>query len=167
MPREPALAPEPVRAPQRPAGITMACTMAVMASLQFICVLGFAWLVAYVGREQFNPADPGEGPIYHLLNRFQLRLMEGLAWPLFVIPGLTLIVSFLVLIRRGWGRAIFTLLGIASLSWSAWWLRFDLRWWIAPAVYIAFCCVIVWTPSASRWYAWPDQQHSGPESELR
>jgi len=72
----------PVR---RPVFVGMAATMAVTASLQWICALAFLWLVATAGARQLGTSGV-DGAIFHLLNRFDDRLLDGLAWPLFGFP---------------------------------------------------------------------------------
>ena len=131
----------------------MAATMAVTASLQWVCTLSFAWLVATVGVGDLGTSGV-DGGIYHILNRFNDRLLDGLAWPLYLFPAVSFVLGFVLLARRQWARWAFTLCGALALGWSAWWLRSDLLWWLAPAVYIAVSLLIVWTAAANRWYGW-------------
>jgi hypothetical protein len=139
--------------PQRPGVIAMAATMAVTASLQWICALSFAWLVARAGVGGLDTSGV-DGGIYHILNRFNDRLLDGLAWPLYLFPAVSFVLGFVLLARRQWARWAFTLCGALALGWSAWWLRSNLVWWLAPAVYIAVSVLIVWTAAANRWYGW-------------
>lgn len=137
---------------QRPAVIAMAATMAVTASLQWICCLTFAWLMAAVGAQSLG-TDGLDGGVYHALQRFSYGLIDGLAWPLYLFPTASFITGFIVLVRRSWARIVHTLVGVAALGWSAWWLYpVSLLWWIAPAVYIGIACLIVWLPGVGRWY---------------
>lgn len=136
---------------QRPAVIAMAATMTVTASLQWLCALSFAWLVATAGAAGLSTTDI-EGGIYHLLRRFHLGLIEGLAIPLYGFPTLAFFLGFVVLAPRPWARMALTLTGVATLAWSAWWLRHDFVWWLPSAAYIGFVCLILWTPGASQWY---------------
>ncbi len=141
--------PRPV---QRPAVIGMAATLAVTASLQWICCLSFAWLMAAVGAEGLG-TDGLDGAIYHTLQRFHYGMIDGLAWPLYLFPTASFVTGFIVLVRRPWARIVHTAVGVAALGWSAWWLyEASLLWWIAPAVYIAVACLILWLPSVGRWY---------------
>ena len=136
---------------QRPAVVGMAATMAVTASLQWICALSFAWLVATAGAANLS-LQGGEGGLFHLLHRFHISMADGLAWPLFGLPLLSFFAGFLVLAPRPWARWTLTGTGLLALGWSAWWLQDDLIWWLAPALYIMVSCLLLWTPGASRWY---------------
>ncbi|MFT4164825.1 MAG: hypothetical protein QM650_06245 [Microlunatus sp.] len=136
---------------QRPAVIAMAATMTVTASLQWICALSFFWLVATAGAAGLSTTDV-EGGIYHLLHRFHLGMIEGLALPLYGFPTLAFFLGFVVLAPRTWARLALTLTGVAALAWSAWWLRNDFVWWLPGAAYIGFVCLILWTPGATEWY---------------
>jgi hypothetical protein len=139
----------PVR--QRPAVIAMAATMTVTASLQWLCVLSLAWLVATAGASGLSTTDV-EGALYHMLRRFHLRMIEGLALPLYGFASASFFLGFVVLAPRTWARLALTLTGVAALAWSAWWLRNDILWWLPIATYIGIVCLILWTPGASSWY---------------
>lgn len=152
--------PHPMVPPQRPAVIGLAATLAISASLQWICVLSFSWLVATAGARQLGTSGV-EGGLYHLLNRFNYRMLDGLAWPLYLFPLASFVLGFLLLARRSWARLAFTLVGGAALAWSALWLRHDLVWWLAPAGYVAVAVLVLWTRPASRWYAWRPSDPAG------
>ena len=136
---------------QRPVVVGMAATMTVTASLQWLCALSLAWLVATAGAAGLSTTDV-EGAFYHILRRFHLRMIEGLALPLFGFPTLAFFLGFVVLAPRSWARLALTLTGVAALAWSAWWLRNDILWWLPIATYIAVVCLILWTPGATQWY---------------
>lgn len=136
---------------QRPAVIAMAATMTVTASLQWLCALSLAWLVATAGAAGLSTTD-AEGAFYHILRRFHLRMIEGLALPLYGFPTLAFFLGFVVLAPRVWARLALTLTGVAALAWSAWWLRNDILWWLPIATYIGIVCLILWTPGATQWY---------------
>ena len=136
---------------QRPAVIAMAATMTVTASLQWLCALSLAWLVATAGAAGLSTTD-AEGAFYHILRRFHLRMIEGLALPLYGFPTLAFFLGFVVLAPRVWARLALTLTGVATLAWSAWWLRGDILWWLPIATYIGIVCLILWTPGATQWY---------------
>lgn len=129
----------------------MAATMTVTASLQWICGLSFAWLVATAGAAGLSTSD-GEGAIFHTLHRFHLRMIGGLALPLYGFPTLALVLGFVILAPRPWTRLALTLTGVATLAWSGWWLRHDILWWLPVATYIGVVCLILWTPGATQWY---------------
>ncbi len=138
---------------QRPAGVGTASTLAITASLLFVCGLGLLWLVAYSITSSFDAAQDDQAVIFHIAERFQLRLTQGLAIPLFGFPVLGTVAGFLVLVQRSWARWVFTAVGVLSLAWSAWWLRSSLPWWVPALVYVGTAVGIVWTAAASRWYA--------------
>jgi hypothetical protein len=131
--------------------IAIAATMTVTASLQWICLLSFAWLVATAGAASLSTTDV-EGALYHMLRRFHLRMIEGLALPLYGFPTVAFFLGFLILAPRTWTRLALTITGVGCLAWSAWWLRHDIVWWLPSAAYIAVVCLILWTPGASQWY---------------
>lgn len=155
------------RPPQRPAVIGLAATLGATASLQWICALSFVWLVATTGANQLGTSGV-DGGLFHILNRFNYRMLDGLAWPLYLFPLASLVLSFLLLARRPWARLAYTITGAAALVWSAWWLRNDFVWWLVPAGYIAVAVVVLWTADASRWYRWgraSDQARSDPAGQ--
>ena len=144
----------PLRPPpeQRPGVVGVACSLAVTASLLWICALSLAWVTATAGADRL--ADDGEtGPIFHILNRFDDRMVSGLAWPLYLFPAAAFVTGLLLLSQHRWARIVHTALGLAVLAWSAWWLQDNLLWWVSSALYIAVASLLVWTPGASRWYA--------------
>lgn len=143
----------PALPPQRPAVIGLAATLAITASLQWVCALSFCWLLATAGTQQLGTSGV-DGGVYHILNRFNDRLLDGLAWPLYLFPAASFVLGFLLLARRSWARLTFTLVGAGALAWSAWWLRNDLVWWLAPAGYIAIAVLVLWSAPANRWYGW-------------
>lgn len=149
-PFAPQLQPGPVR-PQRPAVIAMAATMTVTASLQWICALSLGWLVATAGASGLSTTDT-EGSLYHILRRFHLRMVEGLAFPLYGFATVAFFLGFVILAPRVWARLALTVTGVAALAWSGWWLRNDILWWLPIATYIGIVCLIVWTPGATQWY---------------
>jgi hypothetical protein len=150
--------PRPTSPPQRPAVVGLAATLAATASLQWVCVLSFCWLVATAGAAQLGTTGV-DGGLYHLLNRFNYRMLDGLAWPLYLFPVASFVLSFLLLARRSWARIAFSVTGAAALVWSAWWLWGDLEWWLIPASYIALTVLVLWTPEATRWYRWKQPSH--------
>jgi hypothetical protein len=129
----------------------MAATMTVTASLQWLCALSLAWLVATAGASGLSSAN-AEAPLFHILRRFHLRMIEGLALPLYAFPTLAFFLGFVILAPRLWARLALTLTGVAALAWSAWWLRGDILWWLPIATYIAVVCLVLWTPGATQWY---------------
>lgn len=140
--------------PQRPAGVGLAVTLAATASLQWVCVLSFCWLVATAGVAQLGTSGM-DGGLYHALSRFSYRMLDGLAWPLYLFPLTSFVLSFLLLVRRPWTRLAFSATGAAALLWSAWWLRDALVWWFVPAVYIAVSVLVLWTREGNRWFGRP------------
>lgn len=149
-----AIAPTPAAGPpQRPATITLACTLAVLASLQWICGLSLLWVTAAVGTDTFDEAGDN-GAVFHILSRFEYRMVDGLAVPLYLFPLASLVTGFLILNRRSWARLAHTLVGAAALGWAAWWLRDDLLWWFSGAWYVVVACLVLWTPAATAWYRW-------------
>jgi hypothetical protein len=152
------------RPPQRPAVIGLATTLAATASLQWVAVLSFGWLVASAGTAQLDTSGV-DGGVYHVLDRIAYRLSDGLAWPLYLFPAMSFVLSFLLLSGREWTRLAFTVTGAAALGWSAWWLRDNLLWWSIPAGYIALTVLVSWTAEATHWYRW--RQRSDPAGQLR
>lgn len=131
--------------------MTIAATLAVTASLQWICGLSLAWLVARAATDNLGTRGV-EGGVYHLFNRIHERMLDGLAVPLYLFPLASFITGFLVLAPRPWARVTHTVVGLTALGWSAWWLWGDLAWWLVPAAYVGVACLLVWTPAASGWY---------------
>jgi hypothetical protein len=141
--------------PQRPAVIALGASLAVVASLQWICGLSLFWVAATVGTSTF--AEIGDnGAVFHILNRFNYRMLDGLAVPLYLFPLASFVTGFLVLSRRRWARALHTALGVVALAWAAWWLQDALLWWFSAAWYVVVACLVLWTPGATDWYRWRD-----------
>ena len=140
-------------APQRPAVIALGSTLAVMGSLQWICGLSLFWVAAVVATDAFAEVNE-TGTLFHSLNRFTYRMLDGLAVPLYLFPLASLVTGFLVLSRRPWTRVVHTSVGLVTLAWSAWWLQDNLLWWVGPAWYVVVACLVLWTPGASAWYRW-------------
>ena len=143
--------PAPATAPQRPVGIGLAATLAVTASLQWICGLTLLWLAAAAGADTLSRSGT-QGAVFHLLHRFDIRMSDGLAVPLYLLPLASLLTGLLILSQRPWTRIAHTGVGLVALGWSAWWLQDHLEWWAVGALYIVIGCLVLWTPSASRWY---------------
>lgn len=158
-PAQPPTRPAVELPPQRPAAITFAATMTVTASMLWVCGLGFVWLMAIAALDQFDTAVQTEAVFYHMANRLHLRLLTGLAWPLFLFPTVAVVAGFMLLSRANWTRIFFTLLGVASIGWTLWWQSNDLAQALPAVVYIGFCVVMVWTPSAGRWFRWKAVQN--------
>lgn len=135
----------------RPAAVTMAATLAITASVQWVGALSFAWLVAVSARESLATQGP-DGALLHFLERFHFRMIDGLAWPLYLFPVVAFVTALMLLSRSRVGRIAFTVTGVAALGWSAWWLRESLQWWAIPAAYLAFVTALAWTPGARRWF---------------
>ncbi|GAA1827555.1 hypothetical protein ACFFOM_14745 [Microlunatus capsulatus] len=149
---------QPSGPPQRPAVIALACTLAVLGSLQWICALSLLWVTATVGTGAFAEAND-DGALFHVLNRFNYRMLDGLAVPLYLFPLASLVTGFLVLSRRLWSRVVHTGVGAVALAWAAWWLRDDLLWWFSAAWYVVVACLVLWTPAATAWYRWRADDH--------
>lgn len=139
--------------PQRPAVIALGSTLAVMASLQWICGLSLVWVAATVGTNAFAEVND-TGLVFHSLNRFTYRMLDGLAVPLYLFPLASMVTGFLVLSRRPWTRVAHTAVGLAALAWAAWWLQDNLLWWVGAASYVVVACLVLWTPAATAWYRW-------------
>ena len=144
----------PLGPPQRPAVIALGSTLAVMASLQWICGLSLFWVAATITVDAFAEVDD-TGALFHSLSRFTYRMLDGLAVPLYLFPLASMVTGFLVLSRRRWTRVVHTAVGLVALAWSAWWLQDNLLWWVGPAWYVLVACLVLWTPAATAWYRWP------------
>ena len=136
----------------RPGVVGLACNLAATASLLWICALSLAWVTATAGADRLA-ADGENGPIFHILNRFDDRMVSGLAWPLYLFPAAAFVTGLLLLSQQRWARNLHTALGVVVLAWTAWWLQDNLLWWVSSGLYIAVACLLLWTPSARRWYA--------------
>ena len=144
----------PAGPPQRPAVIALGSTLAVLGSLQWICGLSLFWVMAWTAVDAFAEVDD-TGALFHSLSRFNYRMLDGLAIPLYLLPLASLVTGFAVLSRRPWTRLVHTGVGLVALGWSAWWLQDNLLWWLGPAWYIVVACLVLWTPGATAWYRWP------------
>jgi hypothetical protein len=149
--------PTPGGPPQRPAVIALACSLAVVASLLWICGLSLLWVTATIGTATF--AEIGDnGAVFHILNRFDSRMLDGLAVPLYLFPLAGFTTGFLLLSRRAWTRTLHCAVGLVALAWAAWWLQDNLLWWFSAAWYIVVACLVLWTPGATAWYRWREPE---------
>lgn len=137
---------------QRPALVGLAVTLAVTASLLWVCALSLFSVVALVGSQEMAAADD-TGVVFHTLDQFVLRMGDGLWVPLYGFPVASVVTGFLLLSRRAWARVLHSVVGLASLAWVGWWLRDSLLAWIAVAVYVGTAVAVLWAPSVGRWYA--------------
>lgn len=137
---------------QRPAVIGLAVTLAVTAALLWVCALSLGWLLAIAGTRVLDQSG-SDGVVFHLLDRFRDRLLDGLALPLYLFPLASVVSGFLLLNRRPWPRLVHTAIGVLALAWSAWWLRDALLEWASVALYVGVAVSVLWTPAATRWYA--------------
>ncbi|MBA8793366.1 hypothetical protein FHX74_000971 [Friedmanniella endophytica] len=138
---------------QRPAVIAMSASMAVTGSVGFLVLLALSVLVALSVVSTFSYTQQPEAAVYHLAERFELYLADGLALPLVGFPLASTVTGFLLIARRPWARIAHTAVGLAALAWSAWWLRDHLAFWVPTTVYIALAVAILWVPAVGRWYA--------------
>ena len=143
------------QSPQRPAMITLSLVLIVTGSLVWMAALGFVWIFVYIARDSFSYSGV-EGAIYHLLEGFHLRMLQGLAFVLFGAPTAAVVLSFFLLRRARWPRIAISAVGAAGLAVCGVMLAGDLNWMIPGAAYIAFACVILWTPAVTRWCTWAD-----------
>lgn len=147
-------APNPVpsagQVQQRPAMITLSLVLIVTGSLCWMALLGFVWIFVYVARDSFGYSGV-EGAFYHMLERFHLRMLQGLAVVLFGAPGLAVVLSFFLLRRSQWPRIAINALAVVGVVACGILLADDLNWMIPGVVYIAFACLILWTPAVNRW----------------
>jgi len=137
--------------PPRPAVVVVACTLTVVASLQWICGLSLLWVAATVGTGAFARAGD-TGTLFHILNRFGYRMLDGLAVPLYAFPLVSFVAGFVILSPRPWARLLHTAVGVGALAWAAWWLQGTLLWWFGAAGYVLVACLLPWTPGATAWY---------------
>lgn len=144
---------QPAPHPQRPAVIGMSASMTVTATALWVCALATGWLFAVAGQARLQASEDFDGQVLILLNRFSARLLDGLAIPLFGLPALAFVAAFLLLSGRRWAQLLYTVLGIGTVAWLAWWLHVSPGWAVAPIAYVVIAVGIVWTPGALRWYA--------------
>jgi hypothetical protein len=137
---------------QRPALVGLAVTLAVTASLLWVCGLSVFSVVALASTQAMEAADD-TGVVFHTLDQFVLRMGDGLWVPLFGFPLASVVTGFLLLSRRPWARVVHSVVGLASLAWAGWWLRGSLLAWAAVAVYVGVSVAVLWAPSVGRWYA--------------
>lgn len=150
----PAAAPAPAPLPEeepRPFPLTVSAVLTVAAGLQATFLVGFVWLVLWVGASSLNLQDPVEAGLAHTLNRGSLAFGQGLWLPLLGFPLASVVLGFLVLIRTPWPRVALTVLGLGAIAWMAWWRLDQLLWVAIPAGYVALCLLLLWTPGVSRW----------------
>lgn len=144
--------PGPPQVDQRPAVVGLAVTLAVTASLLWVCGLSLFLLVAVAATQAMSPTG-ADGYVFHTLDEAVLRMGDGLWVPLYGFPVASLVSGFLLLARRPWTRLAHTAVAVAALGWAAWWLRESLLVWVVVLVYVGTAVAVTWAPSVSRWYA--------------
>ena len=137
---------------QRPTLVGLAVTLAVTASMLWVCGLSLFVVVALAGTDAMSAADD-TGVVFHTLDSFVLRMGDGLWVPLYGFPVASVVSGFLLLSRRPWARVAHTVVGVATLGWAGFWLRDSPLAWVAVAVYVGLSVAVLWAPSVGRWYA--------------
>ena len=132
--------------------IGLAVTLAVTASLLWVCGLSLFLLVALAGTQAMSPVGE-DGYVFHTLDEVLLRMSDGLWLPLYGFPVASVVTAFLLLARRPWARLVHSGVGVASLGWAGWWLRDSLLAWVVVVVYVGAAVAVLWTPAVGRWYA--------------
>jgi hypothetical protein len=144
--------PAPGFGDQRPAVIGLGVTLAVTASLLWVCGLSLFLLVAVAGTQAMSPIGE-DGYVFHVLDEAVLRMGDGLWLPLYGFPVASLVTGFLLLARRPWARVAHSVVGVVSLGWAGWWLRDSLLSWVVVVLYVGTAVVVLWVPAVGRWYA--------------
>lgn len=139
--------------PQRPAVITMAATLTVTASLQWVAGLTMLWLVAVAAGRQLGTSG-ADGAVFHIFSRFNDRMATGLAWPMYGFPLVSLLLGFLLPARGRWVRIALTAVGAVAVLWLAWLFLDNLVWFLVPGTYVVIVVALLWTTAANRWYGW-------------
>ena len=137
---------------QRPALVAVAVSLAVTASLLWVCGLSLFGVVALAGTDAMSSVGD-EGVVFHTLDQFVLRMGDGLWVPLYGFPAASVVSGFLLLTGRPWSRLAHSAVGVASLGWAGWWLRDSPLAWVAVAVYVGLSVAVLWAPAVGRWYA--------------
>jgi hypothetical protein len=144
--------------------IALGATLAVTASLQWICAVSLLWVTVAVGSSTFDQLGDN-GAVFHVMRRFEDRMLDGLAVPLYLFPLASFVSGFLVLSQRPWARLLHTAVGVLALAWGAWWLRDNLLWWFSAAWYVVVACLVLWTPAATAWYHWKRDPRPQPPGQ--
>ena len=126
--------------------------MTVTAAMLFMAALGFLWMVAWAGNESIDYNS--EGGLYYLMERFHLKLAQGLWVPLFGFPTASIALAFCLLARVRWARVAYSALGVLAVVWLIIVWHNRAGYLVAPIVYIVFCVGIVWVNAVSRWLSW-------------
>lgn len=132
--------------------VTLSGLLTVTASLQAVCAVAMIWLIIYAGVDTFDPTNPSEGPLFHILERANLSLANGLAAPLLGLPAVATVAGLLVLIRANWTRILSTALGLGTSVWLTVWQLHRIQLVAVPICYIAVCVLLLWLPAANAWY---------------
>jgi hypothetical protein len=130
--------------------LILSLVVIVTGSLLLMTALAFIWIFVYVARDSFGYTG-AQGSIYHMLEQFHLRMLSGLAVLGFGAPGAAVVLSFFLLLRKSWPRIATSLLGAVSIVAAAFLLSDSITWVLPAAGYIAFACVILWTPGVTAW----------------
>ena len=150
-PSQPGFAGRTRRPQARPVAVAASACMTIAGSATWLASLGLTWLTARYGRDQFNTADSGEAVLYYLLQRYDDRLAA--LWPPLVgFPLAALLDAFVLPVRSTGPRLAYTLLGVGAIAYVTWWWWGT--WWVivSPVAFIALALLMVWTPSANRWF---------------
>ena len=140
----------PNRPIQRPALLTLSLVLIITGSMLLMTELALVWLFVYVARDGLGYSGT-DGVFYHLLERFHLKMLEGLAVVGFGFPGAAVVLSFFLLLRKPWPRIAISLLGAGTIVAATVVLTDQMAWVIPVGIYIAFAVVILWTPAVTAW----------------
>ncbi len=135
----------------RPFALTVSAVLTVTGGLQVAALVGFVWLVLHVGAATFSYDVPSEAPLFHLLDRGNLAMRQGLWLPLLGLPLAAAVLGFVLVARSWWPRVVVTVLGVVAVGWMLLW-RSDMLVWVSiPAGYVTLCVLLLWTPGVTRW----------------
>jgi hypothetical protein len=137
----------------RPLAIGVAIVLAVTGAVQWLCGVTLLWMVAVAFAGDIDTYGL-DGVIFHALNRFHFRMLDGLVWPVYLVPLAALVFALAMLRRQRWARLGYTAVGVAALVLSAVWLQDTPILWLPVAAYIGLAVGLVWSAASNRWFSY-------------
>lgn len=142
----------PMSDSRRPAVVTTAAVMAITGSWVWISALGFAWLVVVSLRAELAGSGDVGTALFHRLTAVHYSLSQGVAWPAFGLPLACVVVALFLFSGVRWSLYAITGLGMASCV-VAWTVLGTGGIGVPLIGYVLFCCALLWTRGARRWFA--------------
>lgn len=138
---------------ERPGSVGTSVAMTVSASLEWVVLVGFLWLLARTRDEVIPTNVQPDSAVYHLLERLDLFLSYYGWLPVLGVPLVASILALQLFSRRPWVRIAYTAWGLLTIGLGIWLFRAHATMMTTAALFIVADVSMTWTPAVTRWLA--------------